>query len=83
MINVRRDGMNKIDKINKTLDLAMYIFDHPTELVLISDLIEILNIDSFGIDKKLINQLDVSKTVPSEVMDISSVIISNLNNLIR
>ena len=75
--------MNKIDKINKTLDLAMYIFDHPTELVLISDLIEILNIDSFGIDKKLINQLDVSKTVPSEVMDISSVIISNLNNLIR
>ncbi len=75
--------MNKIDKINKTLDLAMYIFDHPTELVLISDLIEILNIDSFGIDKKLINQLDVSKTVPSEVMNISSVIISNLNNLIR
>lgn len=75
--------MNKIDKINKTLDLAMYIFDHPTELVLISDLIEILNIDSFGIDKKLINQLDVSKTVPSEVMDISSVIISNLNNLIK
>ena len=77
------DGMNKIDKINKTLDLATYIFDHPTELVLISDLIEILNIDSFGIDKKLINQLDVSKTVPSEVMNISSVIISNLNNLIR
>lgn len=77
------DGMNKIDKINKTLDLAMYIFDHPTELVLISDLIEILNIDSFGMDKKLINQLDVSKTVPSEVMNISSVIISNLNNLIR
>ena len=43
--------MNKIDKINKTLDLATYFFDHPTELVLISDLIEILNIDSFGIDK--------------------------------
>ena len=63
--------------------MATYIFDHPTELVLISDLIEILNIDSFGIDKKLINRLDVSKTVPSEVMDISSVIISNLNNLIK
>ena len=41
------------------------------------------NIDSFGIDKKLINQLDVSKTVPSEVMNISSVIISNLNSKIK
>lgn len=73
--------MTKIDTINKTLDLANYVFYHPSDLLFVSDLIEMLTDNPLGIDKKLINKLDTSKTVPSEVKDITSVIIANLNVL--
>lgn len=73
--------MTKIDTINKTLDLANYVFYHPSDLLHISDLIEMLLDNPVGIDKKLINKLDTFKTVPSKVEDITSVIIANLNVL--
>lgn len=73
--------MTKIDTIHKTLDLANYVFYHPSDLLFVSHLIEMLTDNPVGIDKKLINKLDTSKTVPSEVKDITSVIIANLNVL--
>lgn len=73
--------MTKIDTINKILDLANYVLYHPSDLLYISELIEMLTDNPVGLDKKLINTLDTFKTVPSKVEDITSVIIANLNML--
>ena len=71
--------MTKTEKMNKTLDLANYVFDNPSDLRHVSDLIETLNEQSFGIDQKIIDDLNDSKIFTLRVQDLVSTIISKLN----
>lgn len=75
--------MTKNDKIEKTLDLARYTYDHPTDLVRISELIEMLTDDPLGVDSSTIKNLDFFKTSQLRVKEYTSSVIAKLQKQLK